>query len=341
MRLDDRTLRNLARGCGLLGSGGGGDTFVPLMMARRAVTEHGPVDVVDPGDLPPDGLVMPCGLLGSPVVAAERIPSGDEGRELLSAVQARFGDAVVALMPYSIGGGNGLVCATWAARLGLPLLDADAMGRTFPSLAQMATGLGGVRATPAILTDGRGNTVMLDAADDAWAERLARRIAASMGGVCAVAVACLTVRDARRCAILGSISGAVARGADPDGLGRVLAEGRLRQIERRVTDGAIGVSAVLDAGGRWIRLEAQSEILLALEDGAVRAVVPDALALVDEASSAPLLVERLRDGQTVRLLVFEAAPVWRTPGGRALTGPTTFALELAGLPGGEARDGRD
>jgi DUF917 family protein len=162
-----------------------------------------------------------------------------------------------------------------------------------------------------------------------------------MGGVCAVAVACLTVRDARRCAILGSISGAVARGADPDGLGRVLAEGRLRQIERRVTDGAIGVSAVLDAGGRWIRLEAQSEILLALEDGAVRAVVPDALALVDEASSAPLLVERLRDGQTVRLLVFEAAPVWHTPGGRALTGPTTFALELAGVPGGEARDGRD
>jgi DUF917 family protein len=339
MRLDDRTLRNLARGCGLLGAGGGGDTFVPLTMARRAVAEHGPVDVVDAGDLPPDGLVMPCGLLGSPVVAAERIPSGDEGRELQAAVQARFGDAVVALMPYSIGGGNGLFCATWAARLGLPLLDADAMGRTFPSLGQMATGLGGVRATPAILTDGRGNMVVLDAADDAWAERLARRIAASMGGVCAVAVACLTVRDVRRCAILGSISGAVARGADPDGLGRVLAEGRLGEIERRVAGGAMSVSATLDARGRRIRLEAQSEILLALEDGAARAAVPDTLALVDAASGAPLLVERLRDGQAVRLLVFEAAPVWRTPGGRALTGLATFALELAGDPGGEARDG--
>ena len=340
MRLDDRTLRDLARGCGLLGAGGGGDTSVPLTMARRAVAEHGPVDVVDPCDLPPDGLVMPCGLLGSPVVATERIPSGDEGRVLRAAVEARSGDAVVALMPYSIGGGNGLVCVTWAARLGLPLLDADAMGRTFPSLAQMATGLGGVRATPAILTDGRGNTVVLDAADDAWAERLARRIAASMGGVCALAVACLTVRDARRCAILGSISGAVARGADPDGLGRVLAEGRLGEIERRVTGGAISVSATLDAGGRRIRLEAQSEILLALEDGAARAAVPDALALVDAASGAPLLVERLRDGQAVRLLVLEAAPVWRTAGGRGLSGPTTFALELAGIPGGEARDDR-
>ena len=100
MRLDDGTLRDLARGCGLLGAGGGGDTFVPLTMARRAVAEHGPVDVVDAGDLPPDGLVMPCGLLGSPVVAEERLLSGDEGRELRAAVEARFGAAVVALMPY-------------------------------------------------------------------------------------------------------------------------------------------------------------------------------------------------------------------------------------------------
>lgn len=339
MPLDDRTLRDLARGCGLLGAGGGGDTFVPLTMARRAIAEHGPVDVVDPGDLPAHGLVMPCGLLGSPVVAAERILSGDEGRTLRATVQAWFGDPVVALMPYSIGGGNGLVCATWAARLGLPLLDADAMGRTFPSLAQMATGLGGVRATPAILTDGRGNTVVLDAADDAGAERLARQIAASMGGVCAVAVACLTVRDAQRCAILGSISGAVARGADRDGLGQVLAEGRIGEIERRIAGGAISISATLDAGARRIRLEAQSEILLALEDGEARAAVPDALALVDAASGAPLLVERLRDGQAVRLLVLEAAPIWRTPGGRALTTPATFALDVDEIPVRETRDG--
>ncbi|WP_445149560.1 DUF917 domain-containing protein [Baekduia sp. Peel2402] len=337
MRLEDRTLRDLARGCGLLGAGGGGDTFVPLTMARRAVAEHGPVDVVDPGDLPPHGLVMPCGLLGSP--AAERLLSGDEGRALQMAAQARFGDAVVALMPYSIGGGNGLVCATWAARLGLPLLDADAMGGTFPSLTQMATGLGGVRATPAILTDGRGNTVVLDAADDAWAERLARRIAASMGGVCALAVACLTVRDAQRCAILGSISGAVARGADPDGLGRVLAEGRIGEVERRVAGGAISISATLDGGARRIRLEAQSEILLALEDGEARAAAPDALALVDAESGTPLLVERLRDGQAVRLLVLEAAPIWHTPGGRALAARAGFALDAGEIPGGEARDG--
>ncbi|MCW2984842.1 MAG: hypothetical protein JWR63_2412, partial [Conexibacter sp.] len=194
MRLDDdRTLRDLARGCGLLGAGGGGDTELPLTMARHAIAGHGPVDVVDAADLPPGGLVMPCGLIGSPMLATERIPSGDEGRVLRDAVQERRGEPVVALMPYSIGGANGLICVTWAARLGLPVLDADAMGRTFPSLAQTTTGVAGIAATPAILTDGRGNSVVLEAADDAWAERLARRIATSLGGVCAAAVSCLSV----------------------------------------------------------------------------------------------------------------------------------------------------
>jgi DUF917 family protein len=329
MRLDDRTLRDLARGCGLLGAGGGGDTEVPLTMARRAVAQHGPVDVVDLDDLPDDGLVMPCGLIGSPMVATERIPSGDEGGVLCATVRERRGRDVTALMPYSIGGANGLMCVTWAARLGLPLADADAMGRSFPSLAQMSTGVAGVRATPAILTDGRGNTVVLEAADDAWAERLARRIATSMGGVCAAAVACLPVCEARHAAIRGSVSRAVERGADPDGLGRRLIGGRVGEIERRPSGDGSGMSLAIRAGARRIRLEAQSEILLALEDGARCGAVPDVLVMVDSSSGAPVLLERVRDGQMVALLLLDAPPVWWEPPALALVDLAAFGLDPA------------
>ncbi len=230
-------------------------------------------------------------------------------------VQRREGAELVALMVHSIGGANGLVCATWAARLGLPLLDADVVGRTFPSLAQTTTAMAGIPTTPLILTDGRGNIVALDAGDNAWAERLARRIATSMGGVCAAAVAPMTVQDAQRSAILGSITRAVACGADPDGLGRVLAEGHIGEIEHRAEGEAIGISLTLHAGPRRLRLEAQSELLLALEDGLPRAAVPDVLALVDAATGAPLLLEHLRAGQPVRLLLLDGPPVGRA--GRA------------------------
>ena len=38
----------------------------------------GPVDIVAVDDLPPDGIVMPVGMVGAPMVATERIWSGDE-----------------------------------------------------------------------------------------------------------------------------------------------------------------------------------------------------------------------------------------------------------------------
>lgn len=337
MRLDDHTLPDLARGCGLLGAGGGGDTYVPLTMARRAVAEHGPVTVLGAADLPADGLVMPCGLIGSSLILAERIPSGDEGRVLRDEVQRRAGAEPVALLPYSIGGANGLLCVTWAARLGLPLLDADAVGRTFPSLAQTTVAMAGIRTTPLVLADGRGNVVSLDTGDDAWAERLARRIATSMGGVCAAAIASLSVQDAQRCAIQGSISRAVACGGDPNGLGRVLADGHVGELDHRSTAAGVAFSLTLHAGRRRLRLEAQSEILLALEDGTPCAAVPDVLALVDATTGAPMLLEHLREGQPVRLLLLDGPPIWREPAGEALAGLATFGLALAAE--GERRDG--
>jgi DUF917 family protein len=336
MRLDEHTLPDLARGCGLLGAGGGGDTYVPLTMALHAIAELGPVTVLDAADLPVDGLVMPCGLIGSSFILSERIPSGDEGRVLRDEVQRREHAEIVALMPYSIGGANGLLCVTWAARLGLPLLDADAVGRTFPSLAQTTIAMAGIPATPLVLADGRGNVVSLEAGDDAWAERLARRIATSMGGVCAAAFAGLSVRDAQQCAIQGSISRAVACGGDPHGLGRVLAAGHIGEVDHRSTGEGIGFSLTLHAGPRRLRLEAQSEILLALEDGALCAAVPDVLALVDTTTGAPMLLEQLREGQPVRLLLLDGPSIWREPSGQALAGLATFGLALTA--DGEGRD---
>ena len=57
--------------------------------------------------------------------------------------------------------------------------------------------LAGVRASPVVLTDGRGNIVGLQGVDDAWAEHLAGGAAASLGGVCAGALGCMTGAQAR------------------------------------------------------------------------------------------------------------------------------------------------
>jgi hypothetical protein len=337
MHLTDDTLPDLARGCAILGAGGGGELDLALAMARYAVGEHGPVEVVALDDLADGALIMPCGLVGSPTIATERIPSGDEGLVLRAAVQARRdGGPVAALMPYEIGGSNGLVPIVWAARLGLPLVDADAMGRAFPSLAQLALSLGGVRIGRWAVTDGRGNVVVVDAADDPWAERLVRGAAITLGGVCAAALAGLTGAQARAAAIGGSLSRAMASGAAADGGGTLLLEGRVVEVARRVDGTRAHGSATLHGtgphAGRRVRLELQSEYLLALEDGAVLAAVPDIISLLSVQAGVPVPAHRLRRGQRVRMVALESPAVWRTRDGLASAGPRAFGLAVDHAP---------
>ena len=72
MQLDASTLPALARGCAILGAGGGGDTEIGLLASLQAVEDHGPVPLVDLDELPDEALLMPCGGVGAPTGAGSR-----------------------------------------------------------------------------------------------------------------------------------------------------------------------------------------------------------------------------------------------------------------------------
>ncbi len=63
--LDHHTLRAMARGCAVLGAGGGGDTYYALLQALQAAEDFGPAPLVEVDELPGDGLIMPCGGVGA------------------------------------------------------------------------------------------------------------------------------------------------------------------------------------------------------------------------------------------------------------------------------------
>ena len=106
--LDQDTLRAMARGCAVLGAGGGGDTYYALLQALQATEDFGPAALVDVDELPGDGLIMPCGGVGAPLVGLEKIEAGDEGERLRNLLQRQTGQTVTALMAGEIGGSNGL-----------------------------------------------------------------------------------------------------------------------------------------------------------------------------------------------------------------------------------------
>src|SRR5437588_3084233 len=80
--LDPDALRALARGCAVLGAGGGGDTDLTLLQALQATEDYGPIPLVDLDELADDPLIMPCGGIGAPTVAMEKFENGNEGERL-------------------------------------------------------------------------------------------------------------------------------------------------------------------------------------------------------------------------------------------------------------------
>ena len=347
LHLDASNLRALARGCAVLGSGGGGDCGLGVVMAAEALRRHGVLRVVALDDLDDDMRVMPCGMIGAPAIATERIWSGDEGEVLRRMFEELHGVPVAALMCFQIGGANGLLPLTWAARCGLPLLDADGMGRAFSELHQQAMHLAGVSVSPVALTDGRGNTLVLRAVDDVWARHLAREAATALGGICAAAICGMRVGPARGAVVAGTLSLALRLGATMHGKGiggviealrdelaaTLLIEGRVVDLERRsggatLTGSATVRGASASAHMRQLRLEMQNEYLLAFEDGALRAAVPDLICVLATESGAAIPTEELRYGQSVAVVAAPAADVWHRADGLALVGPRAFGYDI-------------
>ena len=82
-------------------------------------------------------------------------------------------------MPIEVGGGNSLVPVI-AARRGIPLVDADAMGRAFPESQMVTFHLEGIPC-PVAMADERGNSALMHTIDGVWEERMARALTVEMG----------------------------------------------------------------------------------------------------------------------------------------------------------------
>jgi hypothetical protein len=333
MRLDLGSLHTYARGCGILGTGGGGDIHIPLLAARAAIEANGPVDVVDLDGLPDDALVLPVSGWGAPTVSIEKFESGDEGRALVDAAQRWFGRPITALMVSEIGGGNGVVPVAWAAELGLPLVDADGMGRAFPEGDMTTLHLAGVPASPAFFADERGNAITAMPRDAAWLERIARHLVVAFGGSVAGADHVLEAATARTAAVRGSLHLAFDLGAAlaADGVegvlrvsgGERLGTGTVTDVARRTEGGfARGTVRVDD-----LVVHIQNENLVAERDGRAVATVPDLITIVDQTTGDAIATERLRYGQRVEVIGIPCAELWRTPEGIRLAGPARFGYD--------------
>lgn len=347
--LDAEALRALAWGCAILGAGGGCDARTGLLEALQAREEFGPVPLVDLDELHDDDLIMPCGMIGAPTVQIEKLQNGDEGGRLRDHLEALTGRKVAALMSAEIGGSNGLLPVMWAARIGLPVVDADGMGRAFPLIPQLSMELNGIAPTPCVMTDERGNVVEFRTISGSWLERLARAATIEFGGAASSTEYSMSVAQARTATVRGSVSLAIRIGqtlacAQDNPVAELIAEldafclvtGKVADVQRRTTEGFVRGSVIVEGqgpdAGRLLRLEIQNENLVVLEQGMVRASVPDLISVLDSQTARAIATEQVRYGQRVTVIAMRSHPVWRTKRGLQAAGPRAFGYEFDYVP---------
>jgi DUF917 family protein len=358
IKIGENEMHDIAAGAAILGTGGGGDPYVGKLMAIAAIRKHGPVSLLDPDDVPDDWLVIPTAMMGAPTVLIERIPRGEEAIESLRLLERTLGRRADATMPIEAGGVNSTIPFVVGAKLGLPVVDGDGMGRAFPELQMETFSIYGVQGSPIAVHDERGNSALVRTVDNQTLEWIARGLTIRMGGSTHIAEYAMSGAEVKRTAIRNSVSlslkigrtireAALEKNSPLQELIRVtegtnygkaipLFKGKIVDIERRTTAGfAVGNTTIegLDGyEGKVMTIRFQNENLMASIDGQIVATVPDLISILDQESAQAVTTEGLRYGFRVTVVGIPTPEIMRTPDAIKVWGPRYFGLDTDYVP---------
>jgi len=343
-------IHDLALGAKFMGGGGGGDPYPGQLMAQEAIRAFGPVLVWAVDEVPPDALVVGVGMMGGTTVLAERLPSDGEASQAVRGLESYLDRPVTALISIEMAGINGVIPVIPAARLGLPLVDGDLMGRALPGIHMTLATVAGISATPMVIVDARGSQVILDTPDNLTAEIMARSLVMDMGGAAQMAIYPMTRAQLCRVVLAGSMShrmriGRTLREArdhhhDPiPAIQRVaggmeLFQGKVTSAQRQWQVGydyAFGDASVEGAGvymGQEMILKFQNEYLLAAVGRHLVTTVPDNIIVLEARTADPIPPEFLVSGMDLVVLGLPCAEGWRTQDGLAIVGPRAFGYDV-------------
>jgi DUF917 family protein len=349
--LDD--IEALAVGAWILGTGGGGSPYLGLLNMRRLYAEGYRVELMSPLDLADDDRVAIVSNMGAPLVDQERLRDSRNAARSVEMQEEYSGVKFRAVMSLEIGGGNGIQPLMAAAHLGLPVVDADLMGRAYPEAQMTSAAVGDLRPYPCALYDPRGlESIVSNVPSWKWMERVSRKICVEMGSIASTCKAPRTGREVKEWGIHFTVSKAIGIGrrvreaqrrhADPiaaildEAQGRQLFRGKVVDVARRATKGFLrgrGIIEGLDEDrGAKLEIAFQNEWVVAWRsvngDREPIAMSPDLICVLDTVSGNAFGTETIRYGMRVTVVALPAPDVFLTPKGLEHVGPRAFGYDL-------------
>ncbi|MET0704252.1 MAG: DUF917 domain-containing protein [Mycobacterium sp.] len=356
-RLTQQELVDMAAGAAIMATGGGGDPLVGRLLVQQALDEGLTVDIIAPDELDDDAFVISTAMMGAPSVVVEKLANGNEAVTSLRKLEAHLGKTADATVPMECGGLNSMIPLLVAARAGIPVVDADGMGRAFPELQMETFGVYGISGSPLVVSDEKGHSVLIDTGDDnVRMETFARAVTIQMGGASFIAEYPMSGADLKRTGIPHTLSLASqigraireARAAHADpfaalvgavedsiyGYATSLLEGKIVDVERSIIGGFTAGRVTLAPfdGGELLTIDFRNENVVARRGERVVALVPDLITVLDLETCTAITTEALRFGQRVRVVAISTPAIMRTPEALAVWGPHAFGVDDPWVP---------
>ncbi|GAB6154646.1 DUF917 domain-containing protein [Desulfosporosinus burensis] len=351
-KIDEQAVEDIALGAALLGTGGGGDPYIGKLMAKQAIAEYGPVTLLSPDEVPEDALVVPSAMMGAPTVLVEKLMNGEELIRSFKGLENYLGKKIYATFPIEAGGVNSMIPFVVAARMGIPVIDADGMGRAFPELQMLTFHLAGLNATPMVLSDEKGNDIIFNTINNYFTENAARSAVVLMGGSATLSIYPMTGKDVKEHGVTGIVSFAETigkgikesrkTGQNPIEVlqqitgGFELFRGKVVDVLRKTEGGFNRGEAVIEGVESYkeetLVVEFQNENLIARKGGEILATTPDLICMVNLETCIPFTTEALKYGQRVLVLGIPCDSKFRTPKGIETVGPRYFKYDVDYIP---------
>ena len=241
-----------------------------------------------------------------------------------------------------------------AARLGVPSLDADTVGRATPEINQHSVRVAGLPLTPAAAVTPFGDELVLTGLQDPARQEDLFRALSVVSGLVGVADAPITGAEAKTDGVLITESFSLAmrlgqavreakvnghdaiEAARRAGDGYRLFTGRVDTFDWGDRDGFLAGELVLtgdgDYSGARMRLDYKNEHLVARIGDHVVATCPDLITLVDRQTAEGVNNPDFVAGQLVEVIGFRSDPVWRQQAGLSVFEPRYFGYDIDYIP---------
>ena len=344
-------LEHALLGSTYLGCGGGGSAAEARALIAEDLAAGRAFEMIDVTQLEDDDRVAcPYGLGSLAETDQGAVIIAQPVEEAFRVLQDHLGERFAAVILGEIGPLSLAEGLSIAARLGVPALDADTVGRATPEINQHSVRVAGHPLTPAAGVTMQGDEVVLRSVADPDREEAVFRALSAASGVIGVADAPITGKAAKSRGVLvrnsftlaerigAAVEAARREERDPVEAGRRagggfrLFEGFVAEADWQDEDGFLtGTVSLRGTGpnaGQDAALSVKNEHLVARIGGRVAATCPDLITLIDAKTGEGIGNPEPAPGREVVLLGFPCAPIWRTPEGLAVFSPRYFGYDI-------------